>query len=85
MFVPGEAWTAVQVKVKDSIFVKDLAVMIWGGDTLIECSVTGRKCPGSGVPPKKQLPPYKYAALKGKLVILLKFHQSNEYSTKLLN
>jgi hypothetical protein len=73
VYVPGEAWTAVQMKVKDSIFLKDLAVLIWGEDTLTERSVTGRKCPGSGAAPKKQLSPYKYSALKGELVIPLKF------------
>ena len=73
MFVRGEGGTAVHMKVKDSIFLKDLAVLIWGKDNLTECSMTGQKCPGNGAPPKKQLSLYKYTGLKGELVISVEF------------
>ena len=64
VIVPEEAFNTIRSRSKETIFLKDLAVLIWGTDVLANRSVSGKKCPGKEGPAKKALTPEKLLALK---------------------
>ncbi|XP_034084601.1 uncharacterized protein LOC117554319 [Gymnodraco acuticeps] len=43
--VRPEVWAKIKNNTRDSMFVKELAVVFWGTDTLGERSLTGKECP----------------------------------------
>ncbi|XP_073703112.1 BEN domain-containing protein 5-like [Garra rufa] len=61
--VRKEAWSRIQSNTRDSLFVKELAVAIWGTKTLGERSLTGKECPTTKTV-KKPLTPQKLQTLK---------------------
>ncbi|XP_045898505.1 BEN domain-containing protein 5-like [Micropterus dolomieu] len=42
-----ETWSRIQNSTRDSLFVKELAVVMWGTKTLGERSLTGKECPST--------------------------------------
>ncbi|XP_073717018.1 uncharacterized protein [Misgurnus anguillicaudatus] len=61
--VRSEAWSRIQNSQRDSLFVKELAVAIWGTKTLGERSLTGKECPTTKTT-KQPLTPQKFQTLK---------------------
>ncbi len=59
-----EAWSRIQNNTRDSLFVKELAVAIWGTKTLGERSLTGKECSTTKTT-KQRLTPQKLQTLKG--------------------
>ena len=59
-----EAWSRIQNSTRDSLFVKELAVAIWGTKTLGERSLTGKECPTTKTS-RQPLTPQKLQTLKG--------------------
>ncbi len=59
-----EAWSRIQNNTWDSLFVKELAVAIWGAKTLGERSLTGKECSTTKTT-KQRLTPQKFQTLKG--------------------
>ncbi|XP_078390907.1 uncharacterized protein LOC144672782 isoform X2 [Cetorhinus maximus] len=68
--IPEREWRTVNSQRTNSLFVKSLAVAIWGTTTLRDRSVCGRVCPRfihtGGIPPKAKPPlsPRKLNAVK---------------------
>lgn len=60
-----DVWKRVQAHTKDSLFVKELAVAIWGTATLKTRSLTGKECPTTKGEAKPPLTPTKLKALRG--------------------
>ncbi|KAI7810757.1 BEN domain-containing protein 5 [Triplophysa rosa] len=60
-----EKWKKIQANLKDSLFVKELAVCIWGTSTLANRSLEGKSCPTTKTDPRPPLTPHKYRAIKG--------------------
>ncbi|XP_051954350.1 BEN domain-containing protein 5-like isoform X2 [Xyrauchen texanus] len=61
--VRREAWSRIQNSTRDSLFVKELAVAIWGTKTLAERSLTGKECPTTKTS-RQPLTPQKLQTLK---------------------
>ncbi|XP_026119089.1 BEN domain-containing protein 5-like [Carassius auratus] len=61
--VRREAWSRIQNSTRDSLFVKELAVAIWGTKTLGERSLTGKECPTTKTS-RQPLTPQKLQTLK---------------------
>ncbi|XP_059395948.1 BEN domain-containing protein 5-like [Carassius carassius] len=61
--VRREAWSRIQNSTRDSLFVKELAVAIWGTKTLGERSLTGKECPATKTS-RQPLTPQKLQTLK---------------------
>ncbi|GAA6091640.1 BEN domain-containing protein 5-like, partial [Tachysurus ichikawai] len=40
-----EVWEKIRSSTRDSLFIKELAVAVWGTKTLGERSLTGKECP----------------------------------------
>ncbi|KAI2647182.1 BEN domain-containing protein 5 [Labeo rohita] len=59
-----EAWSRIQSNTRDSLFVKELAVAIWGTKTLGETRLTGKECPTTKTT-RQPLTPKKLQTLKG--------------------
>ncbi|XP_077060987.1 BEN domain-containing protein 5-like [Siphateles boraxobius] len=59
-----EKWMKIQLNVKDSLFVKELAVCIWGTSTLANRSLEGKSCPTTKSDPRPPLTPHKVRTLK---------------------
>lgn len=62
--VRREAWSRIQNNMRDSLFVKELAVAIWGTKALWERSLTGKECATTKTT-KQRLTPQKLQTLKG--------------------
>ncbi|XP_054603132.2 BEN domain-containing protein 5-like [Nothobranchius furzeri] len=45
VYIRREAWSRIKNQSKDSLFLKELAVAIWGTKTLGQKSLTGKACP----------------------------------------
>ena len=60
-------WDALQSQQKHSLFVKGLAVAVWGTDTLKDRSLDGKVCPRfkNEREPRPPLSPEKLKAVKG--------------------
>ncbi|RXN30663.1 Retrotransposable element Tf2 type 1 [Labeo rohita] len=58
-----KAWSRIQSNTRDSLFVKELAVAIWGTKTLGERSLTGKECPTTKTT-SQPLTPKKLQTLK---------------------
>lgn len=56
---------------KDSLFVKEMAVALWGTATLQRRGVSGKECPTNRNSPKPPLTPSKLQVLRGNLISLL--------------
>ncbi|XP_067309304.1 BEN domain-containing protein 5-like [Pseudorasbora parva] len=61
--VRREAWSRIGNSTRDSLFVKELAVAIWGTKTLGERSLTGKECPTTKTT-RQPLTPQKLQTLK---------------------
>ncbi|KAL3042109.1 hypothetical protein OYC64_020122 [Pagothenia borchgrevinki] len=59
-----EVWRKIDSTTKDSLFVKELAVAIWGTAELMGRSVSGKECPGKTIEAKPPLTPCKLGTLK---------------------
>ena len=59
-----EAWARIKNSHRDSLFVKELAVAMWGTKTLGERSLTGKECPTTKTS-RQPLTPEKLTTLKG--------------------
>lgn len=66
VYITVNQWKRVQASRKDSLFVKELAVCIWGTSTLADRSLEGKQCPTIKATPRPPLTPHKYKALKSK-------------------
>lgn len=55
----------VQQKSKNTIFVKELAMLIWGNEELLDRSVTGSRVAVNQGEARKPLTPEKLNAIKG--------------------
>ncbi|XP_045929427.1 BEN domain-containing protein 5-like isoform X3 [Micropterus dolomieu] len=60
-----ETWSRIQNSTRDSLFVKELAVAMWGTKTLGERSLTGKECPTTKTT-RQPLTPQKLHTLKGR-------------------
>ena len=60
-----ETWARIQNTPRDSLFVKELAVAMWGTKILGERSLTGKECPTTKTT-RQPLTPEKLNTLKGK-------------------
>ncbi|XP_056615875.1 BEN domain-containing protein 5-like [Triplophysa dalaica] len=65
VLIHSEKWKKIQANLKDSLFVKELAVCIWGTSTLANRSLEGKSCPTTKSDPRPPLTPHKYRAIKG--------------------
>ncbi|XP_057210568.1 BEN domain-containing protein 5-like [Triplophysa rosa] len=63
--IHSEKWKKIQANLKDSLFVKELAVCIWRTSTLANRSLEGKSCPTTKPDPRPPLTPHKYRAIKG--------------------
>lgn len=70
MWLREEVWRKIHSTTKDSLFVKELAVAIWGTVELRGRSVSGKECPTKNTEAKPPLSPYKLGILKGMLPTL---------------
>ena len=61
-------WEMVVANTKDTIFVKELAVVVWGTATLKNKSLTGKECPTTKGEAKPPLTPTKVTAVRGMFV-----------------
>ncbi|XP_045900911.1 BEN domain-containing protein 5-like [Micropterus dolomieu] len=59
MWLREEVWRKIHSTTKDSLFVKELAVPIWGTLELRGRSVSGKECPTKNTEAKPPLSPYK--------------------------
>lgn len=59
MWLREEVWRKIHSTTKDSLFVKELAVAIWGTVELRGRSVSGKECPTKNTEAKPPLSPYK--------------------------
>nr|XP_023681381.1 BEN domain-containing protein 5-like isoform X2 [Paramormyrops kingsleyae] len=64
VFVHSGKWKKIQDNIKDSLFVKEMAVCIWGTSTLANRSLEGKSCPTTKSDPRPPLTPHKFRALK---------------------
>ncbi|XP_065136261.1 BEN domain-containing protein 5-like [Paramisgurnus dabryanus] len=64
LVISMEKWKKIQLNMKDSLFVKELAVCIWGSSTLANRSLEGKSCPTTKSTPRPPLTPHKYRTLK---------------------
>ncbi|XP_033126939.1 BEN domain-containing protein 5-like isoform X2 [Anneissia japonica] len=73
IFIPTFKWEMLQLQKKNSIFVKNLAVSVWGCDVLKARSVDGKICPR--YPESTPKPPLKVQTVKRCYVDRLKTMQ----------
>lgn len=67
VWLPVKTWEMLQLQNKNSVFVKNLAVAIWGSDKLKDKSVDGKACNRfKGNAAKPPLSPVKLDTMKGK-------------------
>ncbi|XP_056605039.1 BEN domain-containing protein 5-like [Triplophysa dalaica] len=59
-----EVWKKIRSSAKDSLFVKEMAVALWGTATLKNKSVSGNECPTNKNPVKPPLTPSKLQVLR---------------------
>ncbi|XP_041833804.1 BEN domain-containing protein 5-like [Melanotaenia boesemani] len=59
-----EVWNKIQATRKDSLYVKELAVAIWGSSELKQRSVSGKECPTKNTEAKPPLTPDRLGTLK---------------------
>ncbi|CAM4558656.1 unnamed protein product [Leuciscus chuanchicus] len=59
-----DKWRKIQLNVKDSLFVKELAVCIWGTSKLANRSLEGKSCPTTKSDPRPPLTPHKVRTLQ---------------------
>nr|XP_033960835.1 BEN domain-containing protein 5-like isoform X2 [Pseudochaenichthys georgianus] len=59
-----EVWRKIDSTTKDSLFVKELAVAIWGTAELMGRSVSGKECPSKTTEAKPPLTPCKLGTVK---------------------
>ncbi|XP_034088300.1 BEN domain-containing protein 5-like [Gymnodraco acuticeps] len=59
-----EVWRKIDSTTKDSLFVKELAVAIWGTAELMGRSVSGKDCPSKTTEAKPPLTPCKLGTVK---------------------
>ncbi|XP_073720069.1 uncharacterized protein [Misgurnus anguillicaudatus] len=64
LVISVEKLKKIQLNMKDSLFVKELAVCIWGSSTLANRSLEGKSCPTTKSTPRPPLTPHKYRTLK---------------------
>ncbi|XP_076842987.1 BEN domain-containing protein 5-like [Brachyhypopomus gauderio] len=64
IYINTNQWKRVQGNSKDSLFVKELAVCIWGTNILANRSLEGKSCPTTKTTPRPPLTPHKLRALK---------------------
>lgn len=65
VWVCGEVWRRICTTHKDSLFVKELAVAVWGTAALKERSISGKECPTKRGEARPPLSPGKFRAVKG--------------------
>ncbi|XP_049457196.1 BEN domain-containing protein 5 [Epinephelus fuscoguttatus] len=63
VWIRKDVWARVQTNGRDSLFVKELAVAIWGTKTLGDKSLTGKTCPTTKTN-RQPLTPQKLQTLK---------------------
>ncbi|XP_041840410.1 BEN domain-containing protein 5-like [Melanotaenia boesemani] len=59
-----EVWNKIQATRKDSLYVKELAVAIWGSSELKQRSVSGKECPTKNTEAKPPMTPDRLGTLK---------------------
>ncbi|XP_076129126.1 BEN domain-containing protein 5-like [Alosa pseudoharengus] len=64
VWIRAEVWRRIGSSLKDSIFVKELAVAVWGTATLKNRSITGKECPTKKGEARPPLTPKKLRAVK---------------------
>ena len=64
MWINEAKWGMVAANTKDSLFVKELAVAVWGSAVLKNRSLTGKECPTSKAAAKPPLTPEKVTAVR---------------------
>ncbi|KAI2645514.1 BEN domain-containing protein 5 [Labeo rohita] len=52
VFVHSGKWKKIQDNIKDSLFVKEMAVCVWGTSTLANRSLEGKSCPTTKSDPR---------------------------------
>ncbi|KAL1256015.1 hypothetical protein QQF64_014076 [Cirrhinus molitorella] len=64
IWIREEVWRKITAATKDSLFVKEMAVALWGTATLQRRSVSGKECPTNRNSPKPPLTPSKLQVLR---------------------
>lgn len=63
IWIREEVWRKITSTTKDSLFVKEMAVALWGTATLQRRSVSGKECPTNRHSQKPPLTPSKLQVL----------------------
>ncbi|XDV13858.1 hypothetical protein PO909_002173, partial [Leuciscus waleckii] len=64
IWIREEAWKKINSATKDSLYVKEMAVALWGTNTLKSRSVSGKECPTNKHSAKPPLTPSKLQVLR---------------------
>uniref|UniRef100_A0A9J8BJ12 BEN domain-containing protein n=1 Tax=Cyprinus carpio carpio TaxID=630221 RepID=A0A9J8BJ12_CYPCA len=64
IWIREEVWRKITSTTKDSLFVKEMAVALWGTATLQRRSVSGKECPTNRHSQKPPLTPSKLQVLR---------------------
>lgn len=64
--IDDDVWDLLEIQKKPSLYVKNLAVAVWGSDVLLNRSVDGKTCPRYKTAPRQPLTPVKLDAVRGK-------------------
>ncbi len=70
--IHSEKCKKIQANLKDSLFVKELAVCVWGTSTLANRSLEGKSRPTTKSDPRPPLTPHKFRVLKGRRCVNFK-------------